>query len=113
MGANGQHVVLAGVVGVAVACERVVAEPEAPASGTLSALLFGGLLLYVGTQTWFLVVTTGDRHSVRWVGCAAIAVVGAIALVLPALLALASACAVLLPLTALVIRHRVTASGEL
>jgi low temperature requirement protein LtrA len=51
MGANGQYVVLAGLVATAVGCEIVIAHPLAAASFTVGLLLSGGPLLYVATQT--------------------------------------------------------------
>lgn len=105
MGANGQYVVPAGLVAVAVGCERIVAAPDAPGSVTLSLLLFGGRL-YVGTQTWLFAVTTHDRLTMRWTGRIALAVAGTAAILLPAVASLGLACAVLIPLAAYVIRGR-------
>jgi hypothetical protein len=58
MGANGQYVVLAGLVAVAVGCELVVAHPTGHGSLPIGLLLFGGATAYVGAQAWYLQVTS-------------------------------------------------------
>jgi low temperature requirement protein LtrA len=73
MGANGQYVVLAGLVATAVGCEIVIAHPLAAASFTVGLLLGGGPLLYVATQTWYLHVTTRTKLTTRWVACVILA----------------------------------------
>ena len=73
LGANGQYVVLAGLIAVAVGCELVVTHPEDHGSARLGLLLFGGAFLYATTQTWYLHTTTGHRSPGRWVGCALLA----------------------------------------
>jgi len=49
MGANGQYIVLIGLVMTAVGCETVIAHPLGPGSFTVGLLLGGGPLLYVAT----------------------------------------------------------------
>ena len=73
MGANGQYVVLAGLVAVAVGCELVVAHPLDHGTLTLGLLLFGGTLAYAAAQTWYLQFTTRHRSTWRWIACAALA----------------------------------------
>jgi low temperature requirement protein LtrA len=52
MGANGQYVVLAGLVVTAVGCQTVIEEPHGAGSLTVGLLVGGGPLLYVATQSW-------------------------------------------------------------
>jgi hypothetical protein len=59
---------------VAVANELVIAHPRGQASITLSVLLFGGPLLYVLSQTFYLWAVIGRRSLPRLAGIAALAV---------------------------------------
>ena len=108
MGANGQYVVLAGLVATAVGCETVIAHQLSPGSPAVGLLLAGGPLLYVATQTWFLRVTTSIRLTRRWIACAILAAAIPIAAVLPALAALGLLAITLATLTAYAPRHRYT-----
>lgn len=86
---NGQVVTAAGLIVVAVGYETAIHEPLAPAGLTLSLLLFGGPLLYLGLQTWYLRALTGRLSRTRLVGAAALVGAGAVAWFLPAVLTLA------------------------
>ena len=108
MGANGQYVVLAGLVATAVGCETVIAHPLSPGSLAIGLLLGGGPLLYVATQTWFLRVTTKNQLTRRWIACAILATTIPIAAVLPALAALGLVAVTLATLAAYAPRHRYT-----
>ena len=110
MGANGQYVVLAGLVATAVGCETVIAHPLSPGSLAIGLLLGGGPLLYVATQTWFLRVTTKNQLTRRWIACAILATTIPIAAVLPALAALGLVAVTLATLAAYAPRHRYTPS---
>jgi low temperature requirement protein LtrA len=85
MGANGQYVVLAGLVATAVGCEIVIAHPLGRGSIVVGLLLGGGPLLYVITQTWYLQVTTHRRLTGRWVAAAILVAMVPSAAVLPPL----------------------------
>ena len=87
---NGQVVTAAGLIVLAVGYETAIHEPLAPAGITLSLLLFGGPLLYLGLQTWYLRALTGRLSQTRLVGAAALVVAAAAAWALPAVLALAA-----------------------
>jgi hypothetical protein len=55
----------------------------------LSLLLFGGPLLYLGLQTWYLRALTGRYSRSRLMGAAVLVVAGAVAWTLPSVIALA------------------------
>ena len=109
MGANGQYVVLVGLVATAVGCETVIAHPLSTGSLAIGLLLGGGPLLYVATQTWFLRVTTRNRLTRRWIACAILAATIPIAAALPALGLVAITLATL---AAYAPRHRYTPTSE-
>lgn len=98
MGANGQYVVLTGLVATAVGCETVIADPFAGGSLPTGFLLGGGALLYVATQSWFLRVTTHQQLQRRWIGCAALAAAIPASIVLPAVATLFAVTATLIAL---------------
>jgi low temperature requirement protein LtrA len=77
---NGTYLTLAALVALAVGNELVIAHPGSDGSAALSLLLFGGALLYVVAQSWYLHVTAGTVSRARWAasavpagGCAAVA----------------------------------------
>jgi low temperature requirement protein LtrA len=107
-GANGQYVILAGLVATAVGCETVIAHPLDAASLAAGLLLGGGPLLYVATQTWFLHVTTRTRLTTRWVACVILAAAIPIAAVLPPLATLGLVAITLAALSIYAPRHRYT-----
>jgi low temperature requirement protein LtrA len=112
MGANGQYVVLAGLVATAVGCENVITDPLDGGFLPIGFLLGDCPLLYVATQTWFLHVTTHPPLARRWIGCAALAVVMPVAAVLPALATLGIVALTLIALATYAPRHRYINSGE-
>jgi low temperature requirement protein LtrA len=69
-------------VALAVGNELVIAHPGSDGSPALSLLLFGGALLYVAAQSWYLRVTAGTVSRARWAACAALAAGGCAALAL-------------------------------
>ena len=86
---NGQVITAAGLIVLAVGYEKTIHEPLAPAGATLSLLLFGGPLLYAGLQTWYLKALTGRVSRTRAAGAVLLVAAGAVAWLLPAVLALA------------------------
>jgi low temperature requirement protein LtrA len=108
MGANGQYVVLAGLVATAVGCETVVVHPLGAGSLAVGFLLGGGPLLYVATQTWFLHVTTRNRLTRRWVASAILVAAIPAAMALPPLATLGLVALTLATLAAYAPRHRYT-----
>ena len=86
---NGQIVSAAGLIVLAVGYELTIEEPLSPATMVLSLLLFGGPLLYLGLQTWYLGALTGRYSRSRLMGAAVLVVAGAVAWTLPSVIALA------------------------
>lgn len=85
LGLNGTYLTLAALVTLAVGNELVIAHPDGDGSPTLSLLLFGGALLYVASQAWYLQLTTGTASRARWATCAALVAGGCAAADLPRL----------------------------
>lgn len=81
---NGMVVVVAGLIVLGVGNELVIGHPVDPTTPTLSVLLFGGSLLYLLTQTWYLIVVIGTRSPARLAGMAGLALGGLVSLALPA-----------------------------
>jgi low temperature requirement protein LtrA len=106
MGANGQYVVVAGLVTTAVGCEAVIGHPLGGGSLSLGLLLGGGPLLYVATQTWFLRVTARTGLVTRWVACLVLAAAIPLAVALPPLATLGLVAVTLAALSLAAPRHR-------
>jgi low temperature requirement protein LtrA len=87
---NGQVVTAAGLIVVAVGYETAIHEPLAPAGLTLSLLVFGGPLLYLGLQTWYLRALTGRLSPTRLLGMGALVLAATITWPLPSVLTLAT-----------------------
>ena len=85
LGLNGTYLTLAALVALAVGNELVIARPDGDGSPALSLLLFGGALLYVASQTWYLRLTAGTVSRARWAACAALLAGGCAAVALPRL----------------------------
>ncbi|MBO0809920.1 MAG: low temperature requirement protein A [Actinobacteria bacterium] len=109
LGLNGTYLTLAALVAVAVGNELVIAHPDGNGSPTLSLLLFGGALLYVASQAWYLQLTTGTASRARWATCAALVAGGCAAAGLPRLAGLGLLLIVLGALTWHLIRNPVRA----
>jgi hypothetical protein len=62
---NGEVVVVAGLIVLAVGQEIVIVHPRGHASATLSLLLFRGPLLYLLAQAWYLRVVSGRLPGSR------------------------------------------------
>lgn len=86
---NGQVATAAGLIVVAVGYEVTIDYPLAPATPVLSLLLFGGPLLYLALQTWYLRALTGRFSRSRLAAAAALVVAGAVTWTLPSVLVLA------------------------
>ncbi|PWU47371.1 low temperature requirement protein A [Micromonospora globispora] len=106
MGANGQYVVLAGLVTTAVGCQAVITHPRGAESLTIGLLLGGGPLLYVATQTWYLRLTTRTRLTTRWIACLVLAAAIPLAAALPPLATLGLVAVTLAALSLIAPRHR-------
>lgn len=92
---NGQVITAAGLIVLAVGYETAILEPGAPAGLTLSLLLFGGPLLYLSLQIWYLRALTGRLSHARLVGVLALLATGTVACLVPSVVALAVSSAVL------------------
>jgi low temperature requirement protein LtrA len=96
---NGQVVTAAGLIVLAVGNEIAIDHPLAPGTPTLSLLLFGGPLLYIGVQSWYLRSLTGQFPRERLVAAIVLAVAGVATWTLPPLVTIATS-SVLLSLLA-------------
>ena len=80
---------VAGLIPVAVANEMVIAHPHEHTSAALSLLLYGGPILFLVAQGWYLwAVVPRVRPRLRLVGSAALVLVGFVALAVPPYVAL-------------------------
>jgi low temperature requirement protein LtrA len=86
---NGQVVTAAGLIVVAVGYEITIHHPLEPAPLVLALLLFGGPLLYLGLQTWYLRALTGRFSRSRLTAAAVLVIAGAVAWTTAAVFALA------------------------
>ena len=68
---------VAGLIGLAVANEMVIAHPRGHTSFELSLLLAGGPLLFLVAQGWYLWVIPKVRPRLQMIGGAALLVAGA------------------------------------
>ena len=92
---------IAGLIAIAVGNELVIAHPEGEPSIALNLLLFGGPILYLLTQSWFLQAVPQDSMRLRLIGSAVLAVAGFVLLTAPPYIALILAAAILTALTLL------------
>src|SRR5207248_6791921 len=70
--ANGLMGMVAGLIAVAVANEQVIAHPHGQATAALSLLLYGGPILYLVAQGWYLWAAPGVLPHLRLIGSAAL-----------------------------------------
>ena len=75
---NGVMVLVAGLILVAVANELVIARPRGHGSAALALLLFGGPMLYLLAQAWYLRSILNQRATIQLTGTALL-LLGAIA----------------------------------
>jgi low temperature requirement protein LtrA len=85
---NALIVMLARLIAVAVANEMVIAHPYGDTSATLSLLLYGGPILYLVAQGWYLWAVPQDSPRLRLIGSAVLVLVGFTALTAPPYVAL-------------------------
>lgn len=84
---NGLVGMVAGLIAVAVANELVIAHPREHTSVALSLLLYGGPILYLVAQGWYLWAVPQVSPHLRLIGGAGLALVGVVALAVPAYVA--------------------------
>jgi low temperature requirement protein LtrA len=106
-------VVVAGLIALAVGNELVITHPHGHVPVTLSLLLFGGPLLYLLSQTYYLWVVVGTRSLPRLAGIAALVSAGGLSSILPPYRALGLLTALLLVLAVIVVRERDARSSRL
>jgi low temperature requirement protein LtrA len=85
---NGLMGMVAGLIAMAVANEQVIAHPLGHASTALRLLLFGGPILYLLAESWYLWTVPGVFSRLRLIGSAGLVVVGAAAASQPPFVAL-------------------------
>jgi len=85
---NALIVMVAGLIAVAVANEMVIAHPQGDASATLSLLVYGGPILYLVTQGWYLWAVPRNSPRLRLIGSAALVLLGFATLTAPPYVAL-------------------------
>jgi low temperature requirement protein LtrA len=73
---NGLTGMVAGLIAVAVANEQVIAHPHGHASAALSLLLYGGPILYLVAQGWYLWAVPRVSPRPRLIGSVALVLVG-------------------------------------
>ena len=94
-------VMFAGLIAVAVANETVIAHPHGHTSGATSLLLFGGLVLFLGAQAWYVRAFAVGGARLRLLGTGALGLAGGAALLVPPYVTLILAAATLGALAAL------------
>jgi low temperature requirement protein LtrA len=79
---NAELIVVAGLITLAVGNEIVIAHPWGEPSWSLGLLLFGGALLYVLAQSWYLVMVIGRPGKPRLFGAIALVIGGVLTAVI-------------------------------
>jgi low temperature requirement protein LtrA len=77
---NTQVVVFASLIALAVANELAIDNPTGRTSATLGLLMFGGGVLYLAVQTWYLRALTGRTSRAWLVGLTALAFAGCLSM---------------------------------
>ncbi len=85
---NALMAMVAGLIAVAAANEMVIAHPHEHASVALSLLLYGGPILYLAAQGWYLWAVPRVSPRLHLAGSAALVLVGLATLTAPPYLAL-------------------------
>jgi low temperature requirement protein LtrA len=80
---NALMLMVAGLIAVAAANGMVIAHPQGEASAALSLLLYGGSILYLVTQGWYLWVAPRNSPRLRLAGSAGLVLLGLAALNAP------------------------------
>lgn len=78
----------AGLIAVAVANEMVIAHPEGEPSVPIIMLLYGGPILYLLAQSWYLQAVPRDSPRLRLIGIAVLVLAGIAMLTAPPYIAL-------------------------
>ena len=102
---NGQVVVVAGLIALAVANEVAIAHPHEHFSLLVALLMSGGAMAYVLVQIWYLHFVAGRLPGSRVVALFALVLAGIAAPFLPAVAALGLLALVLMVLWAVVTRQ--------
>jgi low temperature requirement protein LtrA len=102
---NGEVVVVAGLIAVAVGSELAITHPHGTTTINLSLLLFGGPFLYLLVQIWYLRVATRALSPRRLGGLAALVAGAGLSLLLPPFAAIALVAATLVALVIIVLQH--------
>jgi low temperature requirement protein LtrA len=90
---NGLTAMVAGLIAVAVGNEHAIAHPNEHTSAALSASLYGGPILVLLAQAWYLRTVPRVSSRVQVIGSVALLVLGFAALAAPAYVALTIAAA--------------------
>ena len=85
---NGLTPMVAGLIAVAVGGEHAIAHPHEATSAALSASIYGGPILFLLVQAWYLRTVPRVASRLQVIGSVALFVLGFAALVMPAYLAL-------------------------
>ncbi len=110
---NGLLIAVAGLIALAVGNALVIAQPRGHAPLSLALLLFGGPLLYLFSQAWYLWAVIGILPVRRFAGIAALMVVGSLSLFLPPFVSLGLLAILLTILVLAVLRAERRASSRL
>ena len=113
MAMNVLLVVVAGLIALAVGNELVITHPHGQVTVTLSLLLFGGPLLYLLSQTYYLWAVIGTRSLPRLAGIAALVLAGGLSSILAPYGALGLLATLLLVLAVIVVREGHASSSRL
>jgi low temperature requirement protein LtrA len=95
---NTQILVLASLICLAVANELAIEDPTGDGSPALSLLMFGGPMLYVGVQSWYLWAATRRRSAAGPIAVIALAAAAGVSTMTAPLVAAAILCGTLLAL---------------
>jgi low temperature requirement protein LtrA len=85
---NVMMVTVAGLIAVAVANEMIITHPQGPNTIGLSLLLFGGPIIFLAAQGWYLWAMLHVSPRMQLVGGAVLALTGCAALLTPSFVAL-------------------------
>jgi low temperature requirement protein LtrA len=80
---NALTIMVAGLIGLAVANEEVIAHPHGHASISLSLLLGGGPILFLAAQGWYLWAVPNVKSQLHLVGGIGLLLVGFVTLFVP------------------------------
>jgi low temperature requirement protein LtrA len=81
-------ILVAGLIAIAVANEKIIAHPHERGTVKLSLLLVGGPILFLSAQGWYLRKVLNVRSRLHVIGVIVLVWVGLVTLVLPGYVAL-------------------------